>query len=124
MPGKGVEPPYDWFLDSATPWASGLAARLDPVHGLRVEGGIPLKAHTRFAVGSPADLFAWAETPQALGIGICAPFYPLVERSNVVASEASYWGLVARYVAHGLECRYGAIEAEAGELSKRCSSLY
>ena len=76
MPGKGVEPPYDWFLDSATPWASGLAARLDPVRGLRVEGGIPLKAHTRFAVGSPADLFAWAETPQALGIGYLRTLLP------------------------------------------------
>ena len=107
-------------MDHATESVSELAASLDPVPGLHVEAGVPLKAHTRFAVGGPADLFAWAKTPYALGTAFRGareagiPFYLLGDGSNVVASDAGFRGLVARYVADGLECRDGAIEAEAG----------
>lgn len=108
------------MLDRATELISDLAASLDAVQGLRVETGVPLKAHTRFAVGGPADIFAWAETPHALGVAYRGarnagvPFYLLGDGSNVVASDVGFRGLVARYVADGLECRDGVIEAEAG----------
>ena len=91
---------------------------------MRVEAGVPLKAHTRFAAGGPADLFAWAKTPQTLCAAfLCArdtgvPFYLLGDGSNVVASDAGFQSLVARYVADRLECRDRAIEAEAGGASK------
>lgn len=107
-------------MDRATEAVLELAASLEAVDGLRVETDVQLKAHTRFAVGGPADLFAWAETPQALGAAFRAardagvPFYLLGDGSNVVASDAGFRGLVARYVADGLECRDGVIEAAAG----------
>lgn len=91
--------------------------RLDLVHGLRVETGSPLKVHSLIAVGGPADLFAWAETPQALGTAfLCArdagvPLYLLgtgaMSRHRMPAPGA--W-----YFAHGFECRDGVIEPEAG----------
>ena len=111
---------YNWKLDRATQAVSGLASRLGAVPGLQVEADVPLKAHTRFAVGGPADLLVRAETPQALGEAFVearkadVPFYLLGDGSNVVAADAGFRGLVARYVADGLECRDGAVEAEAG----------
>ncbi len=81
---------------------------------------MPLKAHTRFDVGGPADLFACAATPKALSeafvtaqrVGL--PFYLLGDGSNVVASDKGFRGLVARYTASGLVYRDGAIDADAG----------
>ena len=93
------------------------------MRSLRYESGVPLTAHTRFAVGGPANLFAWAKTPQALGAAfLCARdpgmhFYLLGDGINVVAPDVGFQGLVARYAADRLECRVGAIEAGTGGAS-------
>ena len=81
---------------------------------------MPLKDHTRFAIGGPADFFGWAQRPSALAEAFRAarregvPFYLLGDGSNVVISDDGFRGLVARYAAKGLAYREGAIEADAG----------
>ncbi len=81
---------------------------------------MPLRAHTRFSIGGPADLFAWAADPHALGQAFVAarevgvPVYLLGDGSNVVAADEGFRGLVLRYTAADLEYRDGAIEAAAG----------
>ncbi len=81
---------------------------------------MPLRGHTRFGIGGPAELFAWASDPHALAGAMSAareagvPFYLLGDGSNVIVSDGGFPGLVVRYTAAGLEYRDGAIEAEAG----------
>ncbi len=81
---------------------------------------MPLSAHTRFAIGGPADLFARAGDPDALAQASSAaseagvPLHLLGEGSNVVASDDGCRGLVLRYTAAGLRYRDGVIEAAAG----------
>lgn len=88
--------------------------------GLRTEADVPLREHTRFGIGGPADLLAWASGPAALGEAFVAarecgvPFYLLGDGSNVVVADEGFRGLVVRYTAAGLEYRDGAIEAQAG----------
>lgn len=97
-----------------------MEGRLRAIEGLDLATEVPLSGLTRFAVGGPADLFARAKTPRALAAAFAAArgagvdFYLLGEGSNVVASDAGFRGLVARYVADGLACRDGGVEAEAG----------
>ena len=108
------------MLQTAVRNARGFAARLREVRGLLVETGVPLREHTRFAIGGPADLFAWAESPAALGEAYLAarearlPFYLLGDGSNVVVSDDGFRGLVVRYAARGLRWIDGEVEAEAG----------
>ncbi len=98
----------------------GLAERLREIDGLRLRTGVPLAGHTRFGIGGPADLFGCTASPGALGEASEAcretgtPCYLLGEGSNVVVSDAGFRGLVLRYVADGLACRNGTVEAEAG----------
>ena len=81
---------------------------------------MPLSAHTRFGIGGPADVFARADTPQALAEAFVAarrcdvPFYLLGDGSNVVVADAGFRGLIARFAGDGLEYRDGAVEAQAG----------
>ncbi len=97
-----------------------LAARLASVDGLRVEADVPLRRHTRFGIGGPAALFAWASTPAALGRAFRAaracgvPCCLLGEGSNVVVADRGFGGLVLRYVAAALKARGPVIEAQAG----------
>lgn len=107
-------------LQCGTQAALSLADRLAGIAGLTVKAGVPLKQCTRFAVGGPADLFAWAEHSHALSEAFLAagdagvPFVLLGDGSNVVAADEGFRGLVVRYTADRLECRDGVIEAEAG----------
>ena len=100
--------------------AAGLKERLRAINGLHLESDAPLAAHTRFGIGGPADLLAWADCPQALASAVAAchaagvPYYLLGDGTNVVVSDAGFRGLVLRYVAARLECRDGVIEADAG----------
>ena len=105
------------FASQAIP---SLATRLARIKGLRIQSDVPLREHTRFAIGGPADLFAWASDPRALGAAFAAareagiPFYLLGDGSNVVVADEGFRGLVVRYRAAGLNYGDGAIEAEAG----------
>ena len=107
-------------METAIQEAAQLADRLRAIEGLHLETAVPLKAHTRFDVGGPADLFARAANPSALGEAFVAtrragiPFYLLGDGTNVVASDEGFRGLVARYAADGLVYRDGAVEADAG----------
>ena len=107
-------------METAIQAAAQLADRLRAIEGLHLETAVPLKAHTRFDVGGPADLFAHADGPTALGEAFAVtrragiPFYLLGDGTNVVASDDGFRGLVARYAACGLDYRDGAIEADAG----------
>ena len=118
--GSRVAGPYNWVLQCATQAAPPLADRLTGIKGLRVEADVPLKAHTRFGIGGPADLFGWTDTPKALGEAHLAarqagvPFYLLGDGSNVVVADEGFRGLVVRYTAHRLNYRDGAIEADSG----------
>ena len=107
-------------METAIQEAAQLADRLRAIEGLHLETAVPLKGHTRFDVGGPADLFASASRPSALGEAFVStrragiPFYLLGDGTNVVAADDGFRGLVARYTADGLVYRDGAIEAEAG----------
>ena len=97
-----------------------LAARLRATDSIRVQLDEPLGRHTRFGIGGPASLLAWASTPAALaaayhaaratGVATCL----LGEGSNVVVADQGFAGLVLRYVGDRLAVRDGAIEVEAG----------
>lgn len=108
------------MLQDATRVAPGFAVRLAEIAGLRLETGVPLRAHTRFAIGGPADFFGWAACPRALGEAFVAardegvPFYLLGDGSNVVVADEGFRGLVVRYAADGVDYRDGAVEADAG----------
>ncbi len=97
-----------------------LAGRLGEIDGLRVAADVPLSAHTRFGIGGPADLFAWAGSPRALSEAFVAareagvPFYLLGDGSNVVVADAGFRGLVARYTGDRLDRHDGTVEAQAG----------
>ena len=107
-------------METAIQEAAQLADRLRAIEGLHLETAVPLRAHTRFDVGGPADLFARAASPNALGEAFVAtrragiPFYLLGDGTNVVASDEGFRGLVARFTADRLVYRDGAIEADAG----------
>ena len=107
-------------METAIQEGAQLADRLRAIEGLHLETAVPLRAHTRFDVGGPADLFARAASPIALGEAFVStrragiPFYLLGDGTNVVASDEGFRGLVARYTADGLVYRDGAIEADAG----------
>ena len=107
-------------METAIQEGAQLAARLRAIEGLHLETAVPLRAHTRFDVGGPADLFARAASPSALGEAFVStrragiPFYLLGDGTNVVASDDGFRGLVVRYTADGLVYRDGAIEADAG----------
>ena len=107
-------------METAIQEGAQLADRLRAIEGLHLETAVPLRAHTRFDVGGPADLFARAASPSALGEAFVStrragvPFYLLGDGTNVVASDEGFRGLVARYTADGLVYRDGAIEADAG----------
>ena len=107
-------------METAIQEAAQLADRLRAIDGLHLETAVPLRDHTRFDVGGPADLFVRAGSPGALGEAFVLtrqagiPFYLLGDGTNVVASDKGFRGLVARYTADGLVCRDGAIEADAG----------
>ena len=111
---------YNRMLQPAIQFAPDLATRLREIEGLRLETGVSLKAHTRFAIGGPADFLGWAERPRALGEALLVareegvPFYLLGDGSNVVVSDDGFRGLVLRYAADGLAYRDGVIEADAG----------
>ena len=108
------------MLQHAVQIAPDFATRLRGISGLRLRTGVPLKDHTRFAIGGPADFFAWADRPSALAEAYVAaqrgriPFYLLGDGSNVVVSDAGFRGLIVRYAADGLAFSDGAIEADAG----------
>ena len=107
-------------METAIQEAAQLADRLRAIEGLHLETAVPLRGHTRFDVGGPADLFARAASPSALGEAFVStrragiPFYLLGDGTNVVASDEGFRGLVARYTADRLVYRDGAIEADAG----------
>ncbi len=111
---------YNRVLENAVQVAPDFATRLRGIEGLRLETGVPLKAHTRFSIGGPADFFGWADCPRALGEAFHAarqegiPCYLLGDGSNVVVSDDGFRGLVLRYAADRLSYRGGAIEADAG----------
>ena len=111
---------YNRMLQNAARIAPDFATRLGEITGLRLETRVPLKAHTRFAIGGPADFFGWADSPRALGEAFVAareegvPFYLLGDGSNVVVADDGFRGLVIRYAADRLAYREGAVEADAG----------
>lgn len=80
----------------------------------------PLAPRTRFGVGGPAEVFATAVAPRALGAAakICedngVPYCFLGDGSNLIVSDDGFRGVVLRYVGKRIGLRDGLVEAEAG----------
>ncbi len=97
-----------------------MAGALAGVDGLVVKEREPLAPLTRFGVGGPAEIFATAVAPRAIGaaVKICeendAPFCFLGEGTNLIVSDDGYRGVALRYLGKRIGLRDGLVEAEAG----------
>lgn len=97
-----------------------VSGKLAGVDGLTVLEKEPLAQRTRFGVGGPAEVFATAFAPRALGAAakICedngVPYCFLGEGSNLIVSDDGFRGVVLRYVGQRIGLRDGLVEAEAG----------
>ena len=97
-----------------------VSGALAGVDGLRVLEKEPLAPRTRFGVGGPAEIFATAVAPRALGaaVKVCkdngVPYCFLGDGTNLIVSDDGYRGVVLRYLGKRIGMRDGLVEAEAG----------
>lgn len=90
----------------------------------RIRTQEPMKLHTTFRVGGPADYFVMPETPEEVQqvIGLCReekmPYYVIGNGSNLLVSDEGYRGVILqiyRTMSH-IEAEGTRIRAQAGAL--------
>lgn len=90
----------------------------------RIRTQEPMKMHTTFRVGGPADYFVMPETPEEVQqvIGLCReekmPYYVIGNGSNLLVSDEGYRGVILqiyRTMSH-IEAEGTRIRAQAGAL--------
>lgn len=92
----------------------------------------PLRHHTTFRIGGPADWFVAARTPEALVAALAAghalglPMFLLGGGSNLLVSDEGFRGLVVRNACEGVQFDGTAVLVEGGadylEFIRRCQA--
>lgn len=102
-------------------------------NGLELLWDEPMKGHTSFKIGGPADLFFMPSTIQSLEkmIGLCQkeciPFYIMGNGSNLLVGDLGYRGVVIQIYRNlsNFTIESNHVEAEAGILlSKLANRIY
>jgi UDP-N-acetylmuramate dehydrogenase len=95
-------------------------ARLAEIPNLTVLRDAPLAAHTRFAIGGPADIYAETESVesfiQALGVARASGLEYMVMGggTNLIVSDPGYRGIMLRFVARRILAADDRIYCDAG----------
>jgi len=80
----------------------------------------PLKHHTTFRIGGPADYFVTARTPDGLAAALRAahecglPLFLLGGGSNLLVSDEGFRGMVVKNACDGVEFDGAAVQVECG----------
>lgn len=94
--------------------------RLAGIPNLTVSHGTPLRCHTRFGIGGPADLFAETGSPEAFVAAIVAardagvPVTVIGGGTNLIVSDQGFRGLVLRFTAAEIRTDGSLVTAGAG----------
>ncbi|MBK5291744.1 MAG: UDP-N-acetylmuramate dehydrogenase [Acidobacteriia bacterium] len=97
-----------------------MRSRLQPIPGLRVSEGEPLKLHTRFGIGGEAGLLAEASSEEAFLAALAVvrerqvPLALIGGGSNLVVSDQGFPGLVLRYLGDRIGADGTRVSVEAG----------
>ncbi|HVN03163.1 MAG TPA: UDP-N-acetylmuramate dehydrogenase [Bryobacteraceae bacterium] len=95
-------------------------ARLSEIPNLTVSRDAPLAAHTRFAIGGPADIYVETESAdsfiRALGVARASGcgYMVMGGGTNLIVSDAGFRGIMLRFVAHGMTAEGDRIACDAG----------
>jgi len=99
---------------------STLAKRLSEIESADVYFDEPMKNHTTFKIGGPADAFIVAKSYIALKetLAIChendIPFHVIGAGSNLLVSDKGIRGVVIKYSSNAALCSGDIIKADAG----------
>jgi UDP-N-acetylmuramate dehydrogenase len=94
--------------------------RLSGIPHLSAVRDEPLAAHTRFAIGGPADFYAEAATGDAFAAAACAarelalPLAVIGGGTNLIAADEGFRGLVLRFVGARVSSVADRVTVEAG----------
>ncbi|HLY18374.1 MAG TPA: UDP-N-acetylmuramate dehydrogenase [Bryobacteraceae bacterium] len=95
-------------------------ARLSEIPNLTVSRDAPLSAHTRFAIGGPADIYAETESVesfiQALAVARASGLDYMVMGggTNLIVSDRGFRGIMLRFVARRMLAAGDRMQCDAG----------
>jgi UDP-N-acetylmuramate dehydrogenase len=95
-------------------------ARLAQIPNVTVSRDAPLSAHTRFAIGGPADIYAETESVesfiQALAVARASgrEFMVMGGGTNLIVSDAGFRGIMLRFIARRILAAGNRISFDAG----------
>jgi len=95
-------------------------ARLSEIPNLTVSRDAPLSAHTRFAIGGPADVYAEAESVesfvQALALARASgrPYMVMGGGTNLIVSDHGFRGIMLRFVDRRILADGERVQSAAG----------
>jgi UDP-N-acetylmuramate dehydrogenase len=94
--------------------------RLHAIPGLEVSENVPLKSHTRFAIGGPTHWLVDVSTEGALAAAVAEirdsgiPFTLIGGGTNLIVADDGFPGVILRYTAGGIEAFGRAVRVESG----------
>jgi UDP-N-acetylmuramate dehydrogenase len=95
-------------------------ARLSEISNLTVSADAPLSAHTRFAIGGPADIYAETESVeafiQALAVARTSgrDYMVMGGGTNLIVADTGFRGIMLRFVARRIMVAATRINCDAG----------
>jgi UDP-N-acetylmuramate dehydrogenase len=95
-------------------------ARLAEIPNLTVARDEPLSAHTRFAIGGPADLYAETESVESFIQALAAArasgrdYMVMGRGTNLIVSDAGFRGIMLRFAARRILAAGDRVHCDAG----------
>ncbi len=119
-------------MPTTRPPSSGVEQRLREAAGADLLADEPLRHHTTFRIGGPADWFVAARTPDTLvatlaaGHALGLPVFLLGGGSNLLVSDEGFRGLVVKNACEAVQFDGTAVQVEAGadylEFIRQCQA--
>jgi UDP-N-acetylmuramate dehydrogenase len=94
--------------------------KLEELFGDRIKRDEPLKNHTTYRLGGPADFYFTAKTAKEASSALAAakedglPVFVMGGGSNLLASDSGFRGLVISYAARAVKIEGARVVAESG----------